>query len=324
MPDEVAKGFGISVSLDAAGAEGAEPCATQPPQTHTRLYTTNTTQRSTADYSHTQPSWHTHASILCRVRVRDGTRVWLFTESPCSIQVSLAPPPHLALTFSLRHGKTEEGVAYASWWMPVMLGVAHDGDVDDGKPPRDLSHEPTEPTPDGGQPHRDLVDYPVGKSALPEVGLDHHQRRQLCHGGCIDGYSVQLDSAQPVWQMCCYSDWNRPDKNAPGLAGGCNYVTSAETVRALNPTYADQIEVNMPSTCCGTPFGEDPSGGKCAELDRSPRASAPPSPPPPSPSPPPPSPSCAARRRFASSIQAVTLDHVAYACMAEGCSRLRR
>ena len=28
-----------------------------------------------------------------------------------------------------------------------MLGVAHDGDVDDGKPPRDLSHEPTEPTP---------------------------------------------------------------------------------------------------------------------------------------------------------------------------------
>jgi len=36
VPDEVAKGFGISVSLDA-GAEGAEPCATQPPQTHTRL-----------------------------------------------------------------------------------------------------------------------------------------------------------------------------------------------------------------------------------------------------------------------------------------------
>ena len=28
-----------------------------------------------------------------------------------------------------------------------MLGVAHDGDVDDGKPPRDLSHKPTEPTP---------------------------------------------------------------------------------------------------------------------------------------------------------------------------------
>jgi hypothetical protein len=41
-----------------------------------------------------------------------------------------------------------EGVAYASWWMPVMLGVAHDdGDVDDGKPHRDLSHGPTEPTP---------------------------------------------------------------------------------------------------------------------------------------------------------------------------------
>ena len=28
-----------------------------------------------------------------------------------------------------------------------MLGVADDGDVDDGKPHRDLSHEPTEPTP---------------------------------------------------------------------------------------------------------------------------------------------------------------------------------
>ena len=64
MPDEVAKGFGISVSLDAAGAEGAEPCATQPPQTHTRLYTTNTTQRSTADYSHTAIMAHTRLHTL--------------------------------------------------------------------------------------------------------------------------------------------------------------------------------------------------------------------------------------------------------------------
>ena len=58
MPDEVAKGFGISVSLDAAGAEGAKPCATQPPQTHTRLLYTNTTQRSAAGCSHTAIMTH--------------------------------------------------------------------------------------------------------------------------------------------------------------------------------------------------------------------------------------------------------------------------
>ena len=59
-------------------------------------------------------------------------------------------------------GKTEEGVAYALWWMPVILGV-HDPvpsgnrvvttrdsvDVDDGTPHRDLtSHQSAEqPTP---------------------------------------------------------------------------------------------------------------------------------------------------------------------------------
>ena len=87
VPDDAAKGFGRSASLDAAAAEGAKPC-----------------------------------------------------------------------------GKTEEGVAYALWWMPVILGV-HDtvpsgnrvvttatrdgGDVDDGTPHRDLtSHQPAEqPTP---------------------------------------------------------------------------------------------------------------------------------------------------------------------------------
>ena len=65
MPDEVAKGFGISVSLDAAGAEGAEPCATQPPQTHTRLLY----QHDTALYCWLLTHGHhdTQASILCRV-----------------------------------------------------------------------------------------------------------------------------------------------------------------------------------------------------------------------------------------------------------------
>jgi hypothetical protein len=38
MPDDAAKGFVISASLGAAGAEAAKPCATQPPQTDTALY----------------------------------------------------------------------------------------------------------------------------------------------------------------------------------------------------------------------------------------------------------------------------------------------
>ena len=42
MPDKAAKGFGISVSLDAAGAEGAEPCARVASNKHI----------ATADYTH--------------------------------------------------------------------------------------------------------------------------------------------------------------------------------------------------------------------------------------------------------------------------------
>jgi hypothetical protein len=40
--DDAAKGFGRSVSLDAAGAEGAEPCATAALK-HTRPSTTQRT-----------------------------------------------------------------------------------------------------------------------------------------------------------------------------------------------------------------------------------------------------------------------------------------
>ena len=43
-----------------------------------------------------------------------------------------------------------------------------------------------------------------------EDAPDHHERRQLCHGSCTSGYSVQLDPNYPAWQMCCFSDWNRP------------------------------------------------------------------------------------------------------------------
>ena len=138
--------------------------------------------------------------------------------------------------------------------------------------------------------HRDLVDHAVGKGALAKVVPHQHQeRRQLCHGSCTFGYSVQLDSAQPVWQMCCYSDWNRPNEDAPGLKrSGCNAIASqgdtvvpgqgVDTIRGLNPTYADRIETGMAATCCGTPFGQDPSGGSCASLGS-------PSPPPPAPPP---------------------------------------
>jgi hypothetical protein len=35
MPDDAAKGFGRSASLDTAGAEGAKPCATAPRPPHT-------------------------------------------------------------------------------------------------------------------------------------------------------------------------------------------------------------------------------------------------------------------------------------------------
>ena len=130
----------------------------------------------------------------------------------------------------------------------------------------------------------------MGKGALAKVVPHQHQeRRQLCHGSCTFGYSVQLDSAQPVWQMCCYSDWNRPNKDAPGLKrSGCNAIASqgdtvvpgqgVDTIRGLNPTYADRIETGMAATCCGTPFGQDPSGGSCASLGS-------PSPPPPAPPP---------------------------------------
>ena len=48
----------------------------------------------------------------------------------------------------------EEGIACQPWWLPVILG-AHDGDVDDGKPHRDLtSHQSAEqPTPADSRSH---------------------------------------------------------------------------------------------------------------------------------------------------------------------------
>jgi hypothetical protein len=114
-----------------------------------------------------------------------------------------------------------------------------------------------------------------------EDAPDHHERRQLCHGSCTSGYSVQLDPNYPAWQMCCFSDWNRPDANARGATGGCNAIStlssSSSDFISLNPTYADQIQVGMATVCCGTPFGQDPSGGLCSDLAWDP--ASPPAPP---------------------------------------------
>ena len=60
MPDEVAKGFGISVSLDAAGAEGAEPCATHSRLKHTHGYILPTRHSALLLITHTHSHHGTH------------------------------------------------------------------------------------------------------------------------------------------------------------------------------------------------------------------------------------------------------------------------
>ena len=111
----------------------------------------------------------------------------------------------------------------------------------------------------------------IGSAAEAEA-VPHHERRKLCHGSCTTGYSVQIDSSQPAWQMCCYADWNRPDSSCPGCDGGCSYLTSTSSFSSLNPSYADQLSVNQNTECCGTPFGQDPVGGSCGDLVYSPPA----------------------------------------------------
>ena len=51
MPDDPAKGFGTSASLDAAAAEGAKPCATAASNKHTSQQ-----QRSILMITHTLKS----------------------------------------------------------------------------------------------------------------------------------------------------------------------------------------------------------------------------------------------------------------------------
>ena len=60
VPDDPAKGFGISASLDAAAAEGANH-APQPPQTNTHIAAT---ALYTDDYSHTEICHHEHQPII--------------------------------------------------------------------------------------------------------------------------------------------------------------------------------------------------------------------------------------------------------------------
>jgi len=94
--------------------------------------------------------------------------------------------------------------------------------------------------------------------------------RMGCHGSCTAGYSVQLDPSQPAYQMCCVGDWNRPDEHSRGTDGGCSYIDTLNSGSSdfigLNPTYASQIQLNMATTCCGTAFGSDPSGGPCSGI----------------------------------------------------------
>ena len=57
MPDDTAKGFGRSASLDTAGAEGAKPCATAASHTNTSQH------HSACYYSHI--SHHQAAASTC-------------------------------------------------------------------------------------------------------------------------------------------------------------------------------------------------------------------------------------------------------------------
>ena len=102
----------------------------------------------------------------------------------------------------------EKGVACPPQWLQMVSGfapvqssgnIAQDGDADDGQQLRDLGRQAAkQQTPasesassfvmpqdvayggaNGGQPHRDLADHAVRKSALAKVVPHHQQRRQL-------------------------------------------------------------------------------------------------------------------------------------------------
>ena len=55
MPDDAAKGFGRSASLDTAGAEGAKPCATAASHTNTSQHTTSLATTHTSVITRLQP-----------------------------------------------------------------------------------------------------------------------------------------------------------------------------------------------------------------------------------------------------------------------------
>jgi hypothetical protein len=76
MPDDAAKGFGRSASLDTAGAEGAKPCATAASHKHIA-----------APQRLLYYSYISHITSLQRggldIRIRDETGFGSFTERPC-------------------------------------------------------------------------------------------------------------------------------------------------------------------------------------------------------------------------------------------------
>ena len=68
VPDDAAKGFGISASLDAAATEGAEPCAAVASNKHI----------ATADYSHIS---HHDIRLPIHGRNRSGASVTMSVTS---------------------------------------------------------------------------------------------------------------------------------------------------------------------------------------------------------------------------------------------------
>ena len=103
MPDDAAKGFGRKAPLDAAAAEGVKLCAAAASQTHTCQH-----------HSAHQPS------PACGLEGGLGIELIGF-ESSRNLLTS-AFRRLIPVMFTIRRGNTKEGVAYAPWWMPVLMG----------------------------------------------------------------------------------------------------------------------------------------------------------------------------------------------------------
>ena len=100
MPDDAAKGFARSVSLEAAAAEGAKLCASplQPPHTHTPTPSYSHSSTYFNAYNHPSPA---HATALCvHVMVVSAHAPRISPHSLDSLEIrslaslSFVPPPY--------------------------------------------------------------------------------------------------------------------------------------------------------------------------------------------------------------------------------------